>query len=198
LVVPILGIFFKKRCGVNVWIGVLLTLVGLYLLCIKEGFFLEFGDVLVMSSALAFSVQILLVDYFSPKVNGVKMACIQFFTCGFIGLIPTIFIEIGNTTTGLNLWLEDMTNLSAWIPILYAGVLSCGVAYTLQIVGQVGINPTIAALIMSLESVFAVLAGWILLGQDMSTKEVIGCVLIFSAIIFAQIPIKKFMPNKHR
>lgn len=198
LLVPILGLFLKKKCGFNIWIGVFLSLIGLYLLCIDESFSLAFGDILVLCSAMAFSMHILLVDYFSPKVNGVKMSCIQFFTCGLIGVVPTVFVEMGTSTADISSWIAALGSLSAWIPILYAGVLSCGVAYTLQIIGQDGLNPTIASLLMSLESVFAVLAGWILLGQNMSIKEVSGCVLIFAAIILAQLPIDKVMPLKHK
>lgn len=197
LLVPILGLFLKKKCGFNIWIGVFLSLIGLYLLCIDESFSLAFGDILVLCSAMAFSMHILLVDYFSPKVNGVKMSCIQFFTCGLIGVVPTVFVEMGTSTADISSWIAALGTMSAWVPILYAGVLSCGVAYTLQIIGQDGLNPTIASLLMSLESVFAVLAGWILLGQNMSIKEVSGCVLIFAAIILAQLPIDKVMPLKH-
>lgn len=198
LLVPILGLFLKKKCGFNIWIGVFLSLIGLYLLCIDESFSLAFGDILVLCSAMAFSIHILLVDYFSPRVSGVKMSCIQFFTCGIIGIVPTVFVEMGTSTADISSWITALGTMSAWVPILYAGVLSCGVAYTLQIIGQDGLNPTIASLLMSLESVFAVLAGWIILGQNMSLKEVSGCVLIFMAIILAQLPIDKVMLFKHK
>ena len=129
--------------------------------------------------ALAFSFHILVVDYFSPKVDGVKMSCIQFFVCGVLSAVGMLFTET-----------PDISNIqAAWLPLLYAGLLSCGVGYTLQIVGQKGINPVIASLIMSLESVISALAGWVILGQVLSPKEILGCVLMFVAIIITQIPI---------
>lgn len=187
LLVPILGIFLKKKCGINVWIGVVFTLIGLYLLCINDSFSIKLYDILLMLCAFCFSIHILVIDYFSPKVDGLRMSCIQFMVCGILTSIPMFFIDI---IPDVSLWLSGFTTLDAWIPILYAGILSCGVAYTLQIVGQKGINPTVASLIMSLESVFSVLAGWVLLQQKLSTKELIGCLLIFIAVVLAQLPNK--------
>lgn len=187
LLVPILGIFLKKKCGINVWIGVVFTLIGLYLLCINDSFSIKLYDILLMLCAFCFSIHILVIDYFSPKVDGLRMSCIQFMVCGILTSIPMFFIDI---MPDVSLWLSGFTTLDAWIPILYAGILSCGVAYTLQIVGQKGINPTVASLIMSLESVFSVLAGWVLLQQKLSTKELIGCLLIFIAVVLAQLPNK--------
>lgn len=187
LLVPILGIFLKKKCGINVWIGVVFTLIGLYLLCINDSFSIKLYDILLMLCAFCFSIHILVIDYFSPKVDGLRMSCIQFMVCGILTSIPMFFIDI---IPDVSLWLSGFTTLDAWIPILYAGILSCGVAYTLQIVGQKDINPTVASLIMSLESVFSVLAGWVLLQQKLSTKELIGCLLIFIAVVLAQLPNK--------
>lgn len=178
VIVPIYGIFLHKKIGVNVWIGVLLGLVGLYLLCMQEGFRLEKGDALVLVCALTFSVHIMVVDHFSPIVDGVKMSCIQFFVCGILSGIIMFLTEQPHVTQ----------ILAAWLPIGYAGVLSCGVAYTLQIVGQKGMNPTIASLIMSLESVVSVLSGWLILHQRLSIREMIGCVVMFLAIVLAQLP----------
>ena len=122
-----------------------------------------------------------MIDYFSPKVDGVKMSCIQFFVCG-IASLPFMFAletpKIGAMIAG-------------WMPLLYAGVLSCGVAYTLQIIGQKNVNPAVASLILSLESCFSVLAGWVVLGERLSVRESVGCVLMFAAIILAQMPEKK-------
>ena len=123
----------------------------------------------------------MVIDYFSPRVDGVKMSCIQFFVCGMTSLIPMFVLE-KPTMEGILLSMG---------PLLYAGVLSSGVAYTLQIIGQKNVNPAIASLILSLESCFAVLAGWIVLGQQLSVRESIGCVLMFAAIILAQLPDKK-------
>ena len=163
------------------WISVVIAIIGFYLLCISENFKLQMGDLLVLLGALFFSVHILVIDYFAPRVDGVKMSCIQFFVCGLLCSVLTFLFE--SPDIGLI--------LAAWKPILYAGVLSCGVAYTLQIIGQRGMNPTIASLIMSLESVISALAGWVILNQSLSVKEMCGCALVFTAIIIAQLPQKK-------
>lgn len=193
IIVPVLGLFFHKKCGVTIWIGVLLSLAGLYFLCITDASALEVterifpsipvgkGDFLVFICAILFSVHILVIDYFSGQVDGVKMSCIQFFVCGIL--------------SGIGMFLTEeprMTEiLEAWLPIVYAGVLSCGVGYTLQIVGQRGMNPTVASLLLSLESVFSVLAGMAVLGQKLTPREAVGCILMFTAIILVQIPWKR-------
>lgn len=180
VMIPVIGIFIGKRPGIKLWFCVALAVVGMYLLCMKDGSFtIERADIMLLLCALAFSFHILVVDYFSPKVDGVKMSCIQFFICGVLSAVGMLFTET-----------PDISNIqAAWLPLLYAGLLSCGVGYTLQIVGQKGINPVIASLIMSLESVISALAGWVILGQVLSPKEILGCVLMFVAIIITQIPI---------
>lgn len=179
--VPVLGIFLKKKIGWKVWVAVVLALAGLYFLCIIESFMIGKGDILIFLCALVFSGHILVIDHFSPKVDGVKMSCIQFFVCG-IASVPFMFL----------LETPKMGDIcDAWMPILYAGVLSCGVAYTLQIIGQKNVNPAIASLLLSLESCFSVLAGWVVLGERLSAREAVGCVLMFAAIILAQLPEKK-------
>lgn len=180
VMIPVIGIFIGKRPGIKLWFCVALAVVGMYLLCMKDGSFtIERADIMLLLCALAFSFHILVVDYFSPKVDGVKMSCIQFFVCGVLSAVGMLFTET-----------PDISNIqAAWLPLLYAGLLSCGVGYTLQIVGQKGINPVIASLIMSLESVISALAGWAILGQVLSPKEILGCVLMFVAIIITQIPI---------
>lgn len=180
VMIPVIGIFIGKRPGIKLWFCVALAVVGMYLLCMKDGSFtIERADIMLLLCALAFSFHILVVDYFSPKVDGVKMSCIQFFVCGVLSAAGMLFTET-----------PDISNIqAAWLPLLYAGLLSCGVGYTLQIVGQKGINPVIASLIMSLESVISALAGWVILGQVLSPKEILGCVLMFVAIIITQIPI---------
>ena len=180
VMIPVIGIFIGKRPGIKLWFCVALAVVGMYLLCMKDGSFtIERADIMLLLCALAFSFHILVVDYFSPKVGGVKMSCIQFFVCGVLSAVGMLFTET-----------PDISNIqAAWLPLLYAGLLSCGVGYTLQIVGQKGINPVIASHIMSLESVISALAGWVILGQVLSPKEILGCVLMFVAIIITQIPI---------
>ena len=181
VIVPILGLFLKKKCSPYIWAAVAMALAGLYLLCIKEGFSIGMGDILVMICALLFSFHILVIDYYSPKVDGVAMSCIQFLVCGVLSGIPALLLEEPRLSS----------ILAAWQPILYAGVMSCGVAYTLQIVGQKNMNPTVASLILSLESCISVLAGWVILHQSLSRREILGCVIMFAAIILAQLPEKK-------
>lgn len=185
LIVPILGLVIGKKVGIKVWIGVGLAAVGMYCLCITDGFSIGMGDVLILICAVVFSFHILAIDYFAPKVDGVKMACIQFWVCGILCAVPMLLTE------------EPQISqiLAAWMPIAYAGVLSCGVAYTLQIVAQKNVEPTVASLLLSLESVFAALAGAVILHERLSIKETIGCVLVFIAIILAQLP-EKTKKNK--
>ena len=181
VIVPVIGLFLGKKCTKFIWAAVAMALIGLYLLCITDGFSIGKGDLLVLVCAFLFSLHILVIDYFSPKVDGVKLSCIQFLTCGILSGIPALLLEHP----------ELSSILAAWQPILYAGVMSCGVAYTLQIIGQKNMNPTVASLILSLESCISVLAGWIILRQQLSTKEILGCVIMFAAIILAQLPQKQ-------
>ena len=180
IIVPVIGIFLGKKIALPIWGSVGLGVAGMYLLCITESFHINFGDLLVLLCSLCFAGHILVIDYFSPRVDGVKMSCIQFFTCGIICAAPMFLTERPSLAVILN----------AWQPILYTGVLSCGVAYTLQIVAQKGTNPVAASLLLSLESVFSVLAGWLILGQRMSMREILGCALVFTGIILVQVPWK--------
>lgn len=181
VIVPVLGIFLHQKAGWKIWAAVAAALAGLYLLCITDGFSVNIGDFYVLLCALLFSLHILVIDHFAPKVDGVKMSCIQFFVCGIVSLIPMFLWEEPR--------IEGM--ILSWFPLLYAGVLSCGVAYTLQIVGQKNVNPTVASLLLSLESCFSVLAGWVILGERLSLREGAGCILMFAAIVLAQLPEKK-------
>ena len=181
VIVPVLGMFLHKKISGKVWGAVAIALAGLYFLCITEKFAVGKGDILIFLCALVFSIHILVIDYFSPKVDGVKMSCIQFFVCGIVSLPPMFFTE----TPKIGAIVEG------WAPLLNAGVLSCGVAYTLQIIGQKNVNPAVASLILSLESCFSVLAGWMVLGEKLSMRESVGCVLMFAAIILAQLPDRK-------
>ena len=178
VIVPILGLFFKKKCPPTVWLGVILAVCGLYFLCITEGFSVQLGDFLVFLCALAFSAHIMVIDHYTQLVDGVKMSCIQFLVCGVLSGICMFIFENPSISS----------ILAAWQPVLYAGIMSCGVAYTLQIVGQKGMNPTVASLILSLESVISALAGLVLLNQKLSAREIAGCVFMFAAIILAQLP----------
>ena len=180
LIVPVLGLFLGRRAGGKTWAGVGLAVVGMYFLCMKEGFSIAYGDVLMIICAFVFSLHILIIDYFSPKVDGVKLSCIQFFICGILCAVP-MFVREKPAMGSI---------LDAYLPLLYAGVLSCGVAYTLQIIAQKNTDPTVASLILSLESVFAALTGWLIIQETLSAKELFGCALVFAAIILAQLPEK--------
>ena len=178
VLVPVFGMFLKKKTGPFIWAAVFIALIGLYLLCMKEGLSLSNGDALVMVCAVLFAFQILAVDHYSPLVSGVELSMMQFLVCGVGSGIPALIFEKPQISS----------ILAAWQPILYAGALSCGVAYTLQIIGQKNLDPTIASLIMSLESCISVLAGWLILGQAMTARELLGCAVMFAAIILAQLP----------
>ncbi len=178
IIVPLIGLFFKKYCGILTWIGVVIALAGLYFLCITQKLTIQRGDALVLCCSVLYAGQILAIDYYNPFVDGVKMSCIQFLTGGILGAVFMFIFEN-----------PDMAMiLSAAGPILYTGIMSTGVGYTLQIVGQKGMNPTVAALILSLESVFSALSGYLFLHQILTTRELIGCALMFIAIVLAQLP----------
>ena len=178
IIVPLLGLFLKKKCPPLTWCGVALSLVGLYFLCMTESLTLQKGDALVFIGAFMFAGQIMAIDYYNPMVDGVRLSCIQFFTAGIIGFIGMILFEQPQLSA----------ILGAAGPILYTGIMSSGVGYTLQIIGQKGIHPAVAALILSLESVFSALSGFLFLHQGMSGRELLGCGLMFLAIILAQMP----------
>lgn len=181
VLVPVLGLFLHKKVGKLIWLGLVFAVAGLYLLCISEQFTVGYGDLLVLACAAVFAVHILVIDYFAPRVDCVAMSCIQFFTCGILSGIPMLLFEEVSMAR-----LVDAAG-----PILYAGVLSCGVAYTLQIIGQKNMNPTVASMILSLESVISVLAGLILLQQRLSQRELLGCALMFVAVVLSQLPQKE-------
>lgn len=178
VIVPVMGLFLKKRTGRHVWLAVAVAVVGLYFLCMNESFTVNKGDALLFVGSFLFAGHILVIDHFSPQVDGVKLSAIQFLCCGLLSGAAMLLFEDFS-------W-ENI--FQARIPILYAGILSSGVGYTLQIIGQKGLNPTIASLIMSLESCISVLAGWIILGERMNSREILGCIIVFIAIILAQLP----------
>ena len=184
VIVPILGLLLKKKVRPIIWFCVALGAVGFYLLTMAgkgSGFNLQTGDLFVLLCAVAFSCHIMVVDHFSPKCDGIKLSCIQFLTVGVISIVLMFFFE--------HPVLADI--IDCWLPIMYCGVFSSGVAYTLQVVGQKHAEPTVATLIMSLESVFAVLFGVLLAGESLSLVEGIGCIVIFIAVIIPQLPSKE-------
>lgn len=182
LFVPIAGIFLRKKVSVKVWIGVVVATVGLYFLCINETLSVNKGDILLLLCAIVFSVHILIIDKFSPGCDGIRLSLVQFTTAAVISVAIMLIIEKPQ--------LSDLA--SAWLPIAYAGALSCAGGYTLQIIGQkYATNATVASLLMSLESVFSVLAQMVILSDIPSGREFAGCALMFSAIVLAQLPDKK-------
>lgn len=186
IIVPILGIFLKRKVQGKIWIGAMIAAAGMYLLCMKEGFSVSKGDALVFICAIIFSVHIMIIDYFSKKADGVELSCIQFFTAGIIATAGAFLFEA-----------PSFAGMAAGIiPLAYAGILSCGVAYTLQIIGQKNTDPTVASLLLSLESVVSMLAGWVILGQALNAKELLGCGLVFGAVILVQLPEKQEKMNK--
>ena len=188
VIVPILGLFMGKKPRGVILISVAIALLGLYLMCMDASLAINIGDVLTIICAFVFAFHILAIDKFSPQVDGVKLACLQFFVCGILNLIAMAFLRETPTVAQV---------VSLWASIGYSGVLSCGVAYTLQIVGQKYTDPTSASILMSLESEFATLTtvlliswGWDLTGGALSIREIWGCVLMFGAILLVQLPEK--------
>jgi len=180
VIVPLMGVFIKKKIPKIIWFCVAIAVAGFYLLCVKEGFSVGTGDLLVLCCAFFFSIHIMVIDHFTAgKVDGVRMSCVQFLVAGILAIICMFLFEEPSLSS---IW-------NARVSILYAGVMSCGVAYTLQILGQKDTDPTTATLLMSLESVFAALSGWVLLHESLSLKELFGCALVFIAVILAQIPL---------
>lgn len=181
IIVPIMGIFLKKRVSGKVWIGAVIAAFGMYLLCMSEKLALGKGDTYVFICAVLFSIHILVIDYFSPKADGIELSCLQFLTAGIICSLLALILEkpeIGSFIDGI-------------IPLAYAGIMSSGVAYTLQVIGQKNMDPTIASLILSMESVVSGLSGWVILGQELSRRELLGCALVFVAVILVQLPDRK-------
>ena len=187
LPVPFLNmLIFRKRIGWSVWVAVAMAVVGMYLLCLSESFHLERGDTFMCLAALMFAFQIMCCDYFAPKGDPVGIAAIQFATVAILSW-PTSFIMEEPTMKGL---------LAAGIPLLYCGLMSGGVGYTFQVIAQRHTDPTPASLLMSMEAVFAVIAGAILLHERMTGRELLGCMILFAAMILVQIPIPPFKCKK--
>lgn len=179
--VPFLGLFLGQRPGRNALLSLIPAIVGLYLLSCTSVSGINKGDVLLLLCAVAFSVQILLIDRHCAGLDGLKLNCIQALVAAVLSVPWALLTET----------VDASRIASCWLPLGYAGILSMGVAYTLQIVGQKRVSPSAAALLMSLESVFAALFGWLLLHETMTRAEVLGCVLVFAAVVISQLPEKK-------
>ena len=176
VLVPVLGLFLRRKCGLRIWVSVALAVGGLYLLSCVGVTRVEPGDILILISALCFAVQILLIDCLAQSLDGLRLNCVQF-------VVVTVLSALAAVLTEDFSW-QGM--LDCAVPLLYTGILSSGAAFSLQILGQQHLPPEPASLIMSLESVFAVLAGWLLLNQTLSPIELTGCALVFAAVILSQ------------
>lgn len=184
VIVPLITMFTGRKTPVNVWISIAIAVIGFYLLCIKEDFSIVPSDALVLVCALIFALHIIAIDHFSPKCDGVRMSCVQFFSAFVFNIVLALIFEGGVPFYAV---IEKLPSL------LYLGICSSGIAYTLQIVGQGrgDVNPAVASIILSLESVFGALGGALLLGETMQPKEYIGCAVVFMAVMLSQIEFKK-------
>ncbi len=184
VLVPVFGLFLGRRGNARLWLSMVIAVGGLYLLCMKNGFGgIETSDWILLSCAVLFSFQIMSVDHFAPQVDGVRLSLLQFFVVAVESTAAAFLFE----TPTLAEFGENL------LPVAYCGIMSSGVAYTLQILGQRDLNPAIASLIMCLESVFSALGGWLLLHQSLSVREVSGCALIFAAVVLAQLPVEDWL-----
>lgn len=181
VLVPLISIFFGEKSRPIIWVCVAMAIVGFYLISIKENLSVNIGDFLNFVSSFFYAAHILMIGFIASKLNCIKMLCIQFFVVGILSLIPAIMIE--------DIALESLIN--CWFPIFYTGVINSGLAYTLQVIGQKNVSPTLTALILSMESVFALVGGMLILGESVTIKEGIGCIIVFTAIILSQLPHKK-------
>ena len=201
VLVPVFGLFFKRKVSLPTWIAVALSVLALYLLCIKGDFSIAPSDLLLLVCAVCFAVHILVIDHFTASVDGFKLSCVQFLTAAVLATLAKIVCVLlgvggtGDVTSATSIFaMPDWSAiLACTLPILYVGVFSSGVGYTLQILAQKDSNPTVVTILLSLESVFAVIAGAIILKQQMTAREYIGCAVMFAAVILAQIqfPVKK-------
>ncbi len=178
LIVPLIGMFFGRRVGLRVWIAVAIAIVGMYFLCFSGEVTFGKGELLTLICSFCFASHILLVARFGSSVDGIKLSCLQFLVSSLISAFFMLLFE-HPTIEGL---------ITCWKPLCYSGFISCGTGYTLQIIAQKDVHPTLAARVMSMESVFSALFGWLLLGQSMSLRELGGCALMLFAIVLAQLP----------
>lgn len=186
VLVPVYGLAIKRKAPLNVWISIGIAVVGFYFLCITGEFTIVKSDLIVLISSMIFPLHILVIDHFSPKCDGIRMSLVQFFFCALTNLVFALIFE---RSTSISLALD------AFLPLLYLGIGSSGIAYTLQILGQKGVNPAAASIIMSLESVFGVVGAAIILGEKMSGREYLGCTIVFLAVILSQINFKQIFPG---
>ena len=187
VLVPVFGLFLGRKGSAQLWVSMAIAVVGLYLLCMKDGFgSIQSSDWLLLLCAVLFSFQIMAVDHFSPQMDGVRLSLVEFFVVSVESTVAAFLFEQPA--------MAEFVTFAG--PILYCGIMSSGVAYTLQILGQRDLNPAVASLIMCLESVFSALGGWLLLHQNLSLRESSGCVLLFAAVVLAQLPLGRLMRSK--
>ena len=187
VLVPVFGLFLGRKGSAQLWVSMAIAVVGLYLLCMKDGFgSIQSSDWLLLLCAVLFSFQIMAVDHFSPQMDGVRLSLVEFFVVSVESTVAAFLFEQPA--------MAEFVTFAG--PILYCGIMSSGVAYTLQILGQRDLNPAVASLIMCLESVFSALGGWLLLHQNLSFRESSGCVLLFAAVVLAQLPLGRLMRSK--
>lgn len=180
VLVPIAGLFLKRKCQWNMWVSAIIAIVGTYILCGTSSESFNYGDLWVIGSAFVYTMHIMVIDYFAPRTDCVRMSCLQFLVAGIISLAAGLIF--GERASWHNI-------TQAYIAILYCGLGSSAIAYTLQIVGQKYVHPAVASLLMSLESVFSVIGGWLFLNQKLTALELTGCAIIFAAVLLAQAPI---------
>jgi drug/metabolite transporter (DMT)-like permease len=184
VIVPIYALFYGKKSPLHVWISVAIAVVGFYFLCITESFTLAASDFLVLVCALIFALHIIVIDYFGERCDGIRMSCIQFFTVGVLGTVCSLIFD---RSTSVLILAENI------LPLLFLGIGSSGIAYTAQILGQKGANPAVASVLLSMESVFGVLGGVVVLGESLSGREILGCVIVFAAVILSQLPVSEWI-----
>ena len=191
VLVPVYALALKKKAPINVWISIMIAVVGFYFLCIKNDLTIDTSDILVIAASMIFPIHILTIDHFSPKCDGIRMSFVQFFTAAVLNLVIAIITE---SATDFALIFPNI------LPILFLGIGSSGIAYTLQILGQNGVNPAAASIILSLESVFGVIGTALFLGKTLTPREYLGCAIVLIAVILSQIDlgtlIKKKTANK--
>lgn len=181
IIVPLLGLFLKHHIGIKCWIGVAAGSIGLYLLCITESFIIAKGDFIVVIGALFWACHVLVIDFFLPKVDAVKLAAFQFAVCSLIATAAMMIFESPSMDA----------IVACAFPLVYAGIVCAGIGFTLQIIGQKHTSPTVASLLMSTEAVFGAVAGFIILKETMTNRELLGCAFMLAAIVLSQLPDKQ-------
>lgn len=177
VIVPILGIFLKQYVSMSTWLGSAIAVAGLYLLCVKDSFFISYGEMLELAGTFFWAIHILLIDHFSRRVPVLKLSFFQFITCSLLSLTTALFLE--------TIRLDSI--YQAAVPILYGGIFSVGVAYTLQVLAQKNAQPSHAAIILSMETVFAAVGGWMILDERLGPQETLGCIVMFLGMLLSQL-----------